>query len=231
MTPAAQGRHCAACNKVVVDFTRMTDAEIVAFLGQSAGAGCGRFLSTQLDRPLFVPLPDSGASWRKRLLAMAALLGLGASTPPMVRAQQTTPARVQTTITLGMVAQPASSVAPTLLPPLVARGVVLDSATHEPLPGVTVLIAGTTTGVSSNKDGEFELTLPEASRKQAQIQVSAVGYTTQHLPISAFANEFITIKLAPSMMGEVVIVGGYCAAPWYTPRGLWQRLKRPFQRW
>ena len=30
MTPAAQGRHCAACAKTVVDFSRMTDAQVVA---------------------------------------------------------------------------------------------------------------------------------------------------------------------------------------------------------
>ncbi|NVO84912.1 hypothetical protein [Hymenobacter terrestris] len=30
MTPAAQGRHCAACAKTVVDFSCMTDAQVVA---------------------------------------------------------------------------------------------------------------------------------------------------------------------------------------------------------
>lgn len=233
MTPAAQGRHCAACDTVVTDFTRMTDAEVVAFLGQSVGAGCGRFREEQLDRPLVVPLSYSGASWRKRLLTMAALLGLGTAASPAVRAQQAVPIRVQRTITMGMVAQPASSVAPTLLPPLVVRGVVLDSETHEPLPGVTVLVATSTIGVSSNKDGSFELVLPEAFRDSQPIplQVGSVGYTTQYLSINPQHMEALTIELAPSMMGEVVVVGGFCASPWYSPWGLWQRLKRPFQRW
>ncbi|MET4105857.1 hypothetical protein [Hymenobacter sp. UYP22] len=42
MTPAPGGRHCAACNKVVVDFTSMTTAEVVAYLQRHPYA-CGKF--------------------------------------------------------------------------------------------------------------------------------------------------------------------------------------------
>ena len=38
------------------------------------------------------------------------------------------------------------------------RGRVADAATKEALPGVSVLIAGTTTGTSSGNDGEFIIT-------------------------------------------------------------------------
>ena len=53
MTPAAGGRHCAACAKTVVDFTSKTDAEILAYFRQAgAGRTCGRFQAGQLGRPL-----------------------------------------------------------------------------------------------------------------------------------------------------------------------------------
>ena len=53
MTPAAGGRHCAACAKTVVDFTSKTDAEILAVFRQAgAGRTCGRFQDGQLGRPL-----------------------------------------------------------------------------------------------------------------------------------------------------------------------------------
>ncbi|MBC6608354.1 hypothetical protein H8B13_16125 [Hymenobacter sp. BT188] len=56
MTTAAQGRHCAACDKVVVDFTRMTDTEVVLWLQQEqSGRTCGRFATLQLNRPLLTP--------------------------------------------------------------------------------------------------------------------------------------------------------------------------------
>ena len=33
MAPTDVGRHCASCQTQVVDFTRMSDGEVVAFLG------------------------------------------------------------------------------------------------------------------------------------------------------------------------------------------------------
>lgn len=57
MTPEAQGRFCASCQKTVVDFTGMSDAEMLrAFAGAGAAVNaagtCGRFLRGQLDRAL-----------------------------------------------------------------------------------------------------------------------------------------------------------------------------------
>ena len=57
MTPEAGGRHCAACAKTVTDFTRMTDAQILEVLRNSAGS-CGRFTADQLGRELIVPTTE-----------------------------------------------------------------------------------------------------------------------------------------------------------------------------
>jgi hypothetical protein len=78
MTPAATGRHCAACQKTVVDFTHKTDAEILAALRQAAGETCGRMRADQLGRPLVTP--TAAPRWRAWLGAALALGGvLGAS--------------------------------------------------------------------------------------------------------------------------------------------------------
>ncbi|WP_161599605.1 hypothetical protein [Hymenobacter nivis] len=64
MTPRGPGRHCAACQKTVVDFTQKTDGEILAMLKQATGRTCGRFYADQLSRPL-VPLavgPPAGGA-------------------------------------------------------------------------------------------------------------------------------------------------------------------------
>ncbi|TGE05532.1 carboxypeptidase-like regulatory domain-containing protein [Hymenobacter fodinae] len=235
MTLAAQGRHCAACDKVVVDFTRMTDAEVLAYLGQSAGKSCGRFRAEQLDRPLVVPAAD--VTWRRRWVALAALLGLGATAASTQgQAQQPPrPVRVPQTITLGMVAaQPPAVPLPTLMPPLVVRGVVVDSTTHEPLPGVTVIVADTKIGISTDAQGKFELSLPETYRQSTSIKllISYIGYEGQQLQLNPHTTIKQTIELAAStrMLGEMVIVGGYQTSCWYTPRGLWHRLTRPFRQ-
>jgi hypothetical protein len=56
MSPSEQGRFCGSCEKTVVDFSGMSDAQLVAFFKKpSTGSICGRFFSDQLDRPLSPP--------------------------------------------------------------------------------------------------------------------------------------------------------------------------------
>lgn len=52
MTPKEKGRFCDACAKVVVDFTTMTDDEVVDYLQQHAKQKtCGHFRNEQLHQP------------------------------------------------------------------------------------------------------------------------------------------------------------------------------------
>lgn len=49
MSPVQQGFHCESCQKVVVDFTDKSDAEIASFLEQNRGRKtCGRFRISQV---------------------------------------------------------------------------------------------------------------------------------------------------------------------------------------
>ena len=75
MSPTATGRHCAACAKIVVDFTLKTDAEILAYLAGAAGSRtCGRFAAGQLTRPLQRAVPVAPAArWRAWLAAIVAV--------------------------------------------------------------------------------------------------------------------------------------------------------------
>lgn len=55
MSPADKGRFCASCQKVVIDFSRMTDHELAAFFKKPSGPVCGRLRQDQLDRDLVLP--------------------------------------------------------------------------------------------------------------------------------------------------------------------------------
>lgn len=59
MTLAEKGRHCKSCDKVVVDFSSMTDAQIAEYFTSYTGSTCGRISITQLNRdiPLSPVLP------------------------------------------------------------------------------------------------------------------------------------------------------------------------------
>jgi TonB-linked SusC/RagA family outer membrane protein len=83
-------------------------------------------------------------------------------------------------------------------------GTVTDAATGEPLPGVNVLIEGTTTGVSTDLEGKY--ILPEPS-EGAVISFSFIGYTTERITFSG--QPVINIKLAQIVkeLDQVVVIG------------------------
>jgi TonB-linked SusC/RagA family outer membrane protein len=83
-------------------------------------------------------------------------------------------------------------------------GVVLDSQ-DQPLPGVTVIVKGTTEGTVTDVNGNFTLTLNNSSDKSLEFRF--VGFVTQELPIGN-RNEFkITMLEDTKQMNEVIVVG------------------------
>src|ERR1700755_171637 len=70
MTPVEKGKFCGSCQKEVVDFTNMNDAQLVAFFKKpTTGSVCGRFMTDQLDRPL--ELPRKQLPWLKYAAQLA----------------------------------------------------------------------------------------------------------------------------------------------------------------
>jgi hypothetical protein len=75
MIPNAQGKHCNACAKTVVDFTGMTDDEVKHFLlNRKDEKLCGRFRNEQLHR-ITIDLPHNifylqMPLWKKYLAAI-----------------------------------------------------------------------------------------------------------------------------------------------------------------
>ena len=250
MTPTPAGRHCAACQKVVVDFTQKTDAEILAYLAGVAGPACGRFRAGQLTRPLRPAAPEAPRrrTWLAALVAAGGALGAGramaqttgsgyfsAGPTPTPAAQPATPAAAL---------PPASALAATPSLPAASaavaevRGVVTDSTTGEPLPGVTVLLMGTTHSVFTDAEGTFVLPLP-AEAKTLRLAFSSIGYVSQQQTASAHGHPPLAVALAADtrpLMGEVVMVGAYeTIRPWpWHPRRLYHwtkyQLGRPFRR-
>ncbi|MBK8225848.1 MAG: hypothetical protein IPK70_01570 [Flavobacteriales bacterium] len=55
MTPQATGRHCAICATTVADFSRLSDAQLIARFEQGGMPKCARFSKDQLDRVLSKP--------------------------------------------------------------------------------------------------------------------------------------------------------------------------------
>ncbi len=54
MRPHSHGKFCSSCEKVVVDFSKMSDTEIVNYFTTATKKTCGRFATSQVDRKLRV---------------------------------------------------------------------------------------------------------------------------------------------------------------------------------
>lgn len=78
-----------------------------------------------------------------------------------------------------------------------------------PLPGVSVLLKGTTVGVSTDKNGKFVLMVPDLSK--ATIVVSFIGMKTQTLSCLRFKemNPWVIVMEEDAQEMEEVVVTGY----------------------
>ena len=82
-------------------------------------------------------------------------------------------------------------------------GQVTDSDSGEPLPGVTVIIKGTTTGTATNLDGNFSITVPS----DATLVFSFIGFTSQEIPVAGQSTISVELTADVVALEEVVAIG------------------------
>ena len=83
-------------------------------------------------------------------------------------------------------------------------GVVTSVEDGTPLPGVNVVIKGTTEGTSTDSDGRFSLNVPSS---ESVLVFSFIGLTTQE--VSVGSRSIVDVQMQPDMtqLSEVVVVG------------------------
>lgn len=82
-------------------------------------------------------------------------------------------------------------------------GTIVDDF-GDPVLGANVIIVGTTTGVTTDIDGNFSLSgVPE----NAQLKVTFIGYTTQTVSVSGKSKINVTLKEDVAQLEDVVVVG------------------------
>lgn len=85
------------------------------------------------------------------------------------------------------------------------KGTVIDN-TGETLPGVSVRIKGTSTGVATDVDGNFELKVPAGN--PVVLVFSYVGMKTQEVTVTNFdASLKIVLQPADTQLEEVIVTG------------------------
>jgi len=131
MTTARQGRFCDHCQKTVIDFTTWSDGALYSFFSKNNGHICGRFLGSQLDRPIHIPYQPHSRLYR---LTVAMGLTLLFTQTPHLLAQNRPPMTAQAVPTKGddnkdSIAHPTG----------VIKGVVLDDK-KQPLPSAAIQV-------------------------------------------------------------------------------------------
>jgi len=180
MSPTERGNFCKHCQKEVVDFTRMSDSEIIAFMKKQSGRTCGRLRIDQQNRPLIHAVP------RKRRALFAGLLSLLSVGSPMV-GQAASPKVEQTQVEQ--------------LPRLSLT--FFDAETREPLYYVKISSESSefvhTRNLGTHKEVYF---LQGAPTKSIRLHIEASGYETQNIVLPPSAVDQVEptkvfLRLAP----------------------------------
>ena len=83
------------------------------------------------------------------------------------------------------------------------KGKVTDATTNEALPGVNIIVKGTTVGSISNADGTFSISAPKGS----VLVFSFVGYLPEEVTVSDQTSVNVTLSPDVTKLNEVVVIG------------------------
>lgn len=206
MTPVDKGRFCDSCQKSVVDFTGMSDKQLVAFFKKpSTGSVCGRFHNDQLERD--IAFPKKRIPWFKYMLQICLPVFIAntkaiSQGKPQLKINELTitcpkPDSNKIEMVVGQMA----------LPPMKSRlqGRVMDEDDNA-IPFATVIIRGTKQGVNCDADGYFNLKV-KPKDKFVTIIASSIGYEQKEKTISnndGSMNKIVLAKEA-TVLDEVVV--------------------------
>ncbi|WBA42440.1 SusC/RagA family TonB-linked outer membrane protein [Hymenobacter canadensis] len=82
---------------------------------------------------------------------------------------------------------------------------VVKSDKGEGLPGVTVVVKGTTNGASTDGDGRFSLALPAGGNPA--LSISYIGYVAQEVVVGDRTDVNITLREDSKVLEDVVVIG------------------------
>jgi hypothetical protein len=221
--PVEDGGFCAKCSKVVIDFTKMSDDEIISYFRRKSQNSCGRFYPEQLKTYTFKDgagvtpgFALMGAAFISFIILFFGNEGKAQGKKEKVKIENTNPF-----ILLGLQSS-------TISESVKARGIVLSSEDNAVMPGINVSLKGTSIKTFTDAQGQF--IFPQPLEAGQTLIFEFIGYySTEYTITSDSSTEEISVQMKPdmTMLGEIV-VGGARTTRAISFRGLWWRLKRLF---
>ncbi|HYF30642.1 MAG TPA: carboxypeptidase-like regulatory domain-containing protein [Chitinophagaceae bacterium] len=187
MKPADKGRFCLSCQKTVVDFSSMTDRQLLDYFSNYTGNTCGRFHPEQLNRDITAGV-QKPTSWYKYVLSffVPALLVANKSMAQGFLLRDTCHPKAQQPVKCKVndAAPEARQQQPELTPYKIEGR--LEGEEGTPVPFATVMIKGTKQGVTADMNGKFQIRLLKG--KPTTLVVSCVGYQEKEVYLDTTHN-------------------------------------------
>jgi hypothetical protein len=205
-TPQENGRHCSSCSKVVLDFTNMSDRQILEFLENKKSNTCGRFRHDQMKsyHAALVPTINPGLT-----LLKAGFMSLMFALISKETAAQELIAKVNPSYVLPTNNGDTYSIQrPKGLEMI--QGVVKSAGENAPMPGVSIIIKGTTEGTTTDIDGHFSLN--HQFQDGDVLVFNFIGYRTLEFPITQTTPSTIDVIFEEDymeLMGEIAVHNVY----------------------
>lgn len=225
MPATKKGGFCNSCKKEVIDFTLLSDSQILEVFQKNNSLICGRFKSTQLEKDYrYFEKPGlKQNSWIAAVFSTLLLLSASDSkgktaAHDLKSIQLDHSAKKQWDETM---LRNTDSVK-------LVKGTVLDEMGLG-LPGANIQLKGTNIKAVSAMDGKFQILLPDSTKSsEAELQINFVGYVSLFKKLNEYKEgEQLLLSLQPAVTGEItaVLAGGVvCKKP-----TLWQRFTRLFR--
>jgi hypothetical protein len=178
MQGSASGSFCNSCKKNVVDFTGMSDNQLIEFFKKKPVDVCGRFYSDQLDTTL--KIPAKSIPWLKYFFQI--------SLPALLFSYKASAQRLLKKYREPLVLTEKKRVhSLTLVPGIHISGRV-TGLKGEPVAFASIMIEGTNEGVAADSNGVFTL---KSSNAIMILEVSAAVYEKKHVPITSLHTDIV----------------------------------------
>jgi hypothetical protein len=216
MTQQDKGRFCASCSKQVVDFSLMSDQQVLNYFKTATGKVCGRFANDQLQRPMIeVPKQKKKVWWIAAMMPLLFVFGKASAQKKKIRTTKGGPAliiRDNRPEIMGEVAPGIKPVVDTVAEPitstenclrtvgdtilintsdrLIIKGTLTDMEKGDVLLYVSILIKNSKIGAASDVNGNFTISMKN-NEKLPTLIFSYVGYETKEIDLNKSSSEIV----------------------------------------
>lgn len=213
MSDGQGGKFCMHCTKSVIDFTELSDQEIIQLLSQNTGNVCARVSPEQLNRDLLTYHPKTKRKGLALFTGLFAMLTFENASGALRKSSvNTTIHHVDHSSSKLPVKWNLNTGSSTIdSPQNIIRGKVTGANTNLPLAYATVMIKNSNIGVLTDTMGLFTIVIPDKlMAKEVELVVSSIGYTQAEIKIDTKQmlgkSELISLQLGAEFLGEVIII-------------------------